>query len=89
MTEDADEDPAPAAWFEDDSFWKASFPCLFPDEKFASAEEQVSQLPKLVGSPFFRVLDLCCGPGRHAIALARACCEMVSPAGCWRCRAAE
>src|SRR4029077_3196141 len=71
MTEDLNEDPAPAAWFEDDSFWKASFPCLFPDEKFASAEEQVSQLPKLVGSPFFRVLDLCCGPGRHAIALAK------------------
>jgi SAM-dependent methyltransferase len=70
-TERADQDPAPAAWFEDDSFWESSFPCLFPDEKFASAEEQVSQLPKLTGSPFSRVLDLCCGPGRHAIPLAK------------------
>lgn len=67
MTEGADQDP----WFEDDSFWESAFPCLFPEEKFASAEEQVSQLPKLIGSPFSRVLDLCCGPGRHAIPLAK------------------
>jgi SAM-dependent methyltransferase len=70
-TEGIDQDPAPTAWFEDDSFWESSFPYLFSDEKFASAEEQVSQLAKLTGSPFSRVLDLCCGPGRHAIPLAK------------------
>ena len=58
-------------WFEDESFWELSFPYLFPDEKFVSAEEQVNQIVKLTGSPFSRVLDLCCGPGRHAIPLAQ------------------
>jgi SAM-dependent methyltransferase len=62
---------AQVPWFEDDSFWESAFPCLFPEERFASAEEQVSQLAKLIGSPFSRVLDLCCGPGRHAIPLAK------------------
>lgn len=70
-TEGADQDSAPTTWFEDDSFWESSFPFLFPDEKFALAEEQVCQLSKLTGSPFSRVLDLCCGPGRHAIPLAK------------------
>jgi hypothetical protein len=55
-TKCADQDPAPAAWFEDDSFWKASYPFLFPDEKFAAAEEQVSQLRSAIseaqGAPY-------------------------------------
>jgi len=58
-------------WFEDESFWELSFPYVFPDEKFVSAEEQVNQIVKLTGSPFSHVLDLCCGPGRHAIPLAQ------------------
>jgi SAM-dependent methyltransferase len=70
-TESADQCPAPEAWFEDDSFWELSFPYMFPDERFASAEEQASQISNLTGSPFSRVLDLCCGPGRHAIHLAK------------------
>jgi SAM-dependent methyltransferase len=61
----------PSAWFEDESFWELVFPHMFPDKSFAAAEEQVGYFSELTGSPFSRVLDLCCGPGRHSIPLAR------------------
>jgi SAM-dependent methyltransferase len=61
----------PADWFEDESFWELAFPYMFPDKSFAAAEEQVGYFSELTGSPFSRVLDLCCGPGRHSIPLAR------------------
>jgi SAM-dependent methyltransferase len=61
----------PSAWFEDESFWELAFPYMFPDKSFAAAEEQVVHFSELTGSPFSRVLDLCCGPGRHSIPLAR------------------
>jgi SAM-dependent methyltransferase len=61
----------PADWFEDESFWELVFGHMFPDESFAAAEEQAGRFSELTGSPFSRVLDLCCGPGRHSIPLAR------------------
>jgi SAM-dependent methyltransferase len=59
------------SWFEDERFWESTYPFLFPAEKFAAAEADVGELAKLTGSPFRRVLDLCCGPGRHSIPLPR------------------
>src|SRR5258708_7765627 len=67
----ADADPSSAVWFQDDAFWESVFPLMFAEESFAAAEEEVSKLQDLIGSSFVRVLDLCCGPGRHAIPLAR------------------
>ena len=58
-------------WFEDERFWESIYPFAFPAERFAAAEAEVAELAKLTGSPFRRVLDLCCGPGRHSIPLAR------------------
>jgi SAM-dependent methyltransferase len=58
-------------WFEDERFWETTYPFIFAEEKFNAAEAEVSELAKLTGSPFHRVLDLCCGPGRHSILLAR------------------
>jgi SAM-dependent methyltransferase len=58
-------------WFEDETLWEAVYPFVFADERFAAAEAEVAELPKLTGSPFRRVLDLCCGPGRHSLPLAR------------------
>ena len=58
-------------WFEDERFWETTYPFIFAEEKFNAAEAEVSDLAKLTGSPFHRVLDLCCGPGRHSILLAR------------------
>jgi SAM-dependent methyltransferase len=57
-------------WFADESFWEVFFPILFPDERFEVAEEQVEKALALVGFRGQSVLDLACGPGRHAVALA-------------------
>ena len=59
------------SWFEDDAFWELTYPFLFPEDPLAAAETEVGGLRKLVGAPFERVLDLCCGPGRHSVYLAR------------------
>jgi SAM-dependent methyltransferase len=58
-------------WFEDEGFWEAVYPTTFPPERFALGEEEVAQVLRLAPLEQGRVLDLCCGPGRHAIPLAR------------------
>jgi len=58
-------------WFENESFWMEMYPFMFPEERFHLAEEHVEKILKLVGYSGGRVLDLCCGPGRHSIALAK------------------
>jgi 2-polyprenyl-3-methyl-5-hydroxy-6-metoxy-1,4-benzoquinol methylase len=57
-------------WFEDDDYWTASYPFMFPEPSFAAA---ASDIPKLAlsGCNEGAVLDLCCGPGRYAIPLAK------------------
>lgn len=58
-------------WFTDESFWERLYPVLFSDERFAAAGDEARQLIELTGVRSGAALDLCCGPGRHAIALAR------------------
>ncbi len=59
-------------WFENDSMWKRAYPFLFPEEKFAATEEGADRLIATLGvQPGDSVLDLCCGPGRVAVPLAR------------------
>ena len=58
-------------WYEDEEFWREMYPYMFPPEKFSAAEEQVSQILSLAAVAGGPVLDLCCGPGRHAIEFAR------------------
>ncbi|MCI0487734.1 MAG: class I SAM-dependent methyltransferase [Blastocatellia bacterium] len=58
-------------WYEDESFWIELYPILFSDERFDLAEEQVEKVLKLAGFEGGAVLDLCCGPGRHTIAIAK------------------
>lgn len=57
-------------WFADESFWQTTFPHMFPPSRFAAAAAEVDQLLALAGCSGGRVLDLACGPGRHAIELA-------------------
>jgi hypothetical protein len=34
-------------WFEDEEFWTATYPFMFPDERLALGEEQVEKLLRL------------------------------------------
>jgi SAM-dependent methyltransferase len=58
-------------WFDDDSFWADLYPFMFREERFALAVEQVEQILALTQPQGTSVLDLACGPGRHAVALAQ------------------
>lgn len=58
-------------WFEDEEFWRELYPYMFPAERFAAAPEQVAQVLALSGCSRGKVLDLCCGPGRHAVEFAK------------------
>lgn len=58
-------------WFDDDSFWRELYPFMFPEKRVAAADEQVAKALALTKPPGKSVLDLCCGPGRCSIALAK------------------
>ncbi len=58
-------------WFEDEAFWELLEPFLFPNDRIAAAAEEVSMVLELTDFEGRSVLDLCCGPGRHSVELAR------------------
>jgi SAM-dependent methyltransferase len=58
-------------WYEDEDFWREMYNHMFNAEKFREAEEQVSEIISLTAFEEGPILDLCCGPGRHAIGFAR------------------
>lgn len=60
-----------AAWFEDESFWIPLYPYMFPNDKFERAEEEAENILKLSDFRGNSILDLCCGPGTHAVTLAK------------------
>lgn len=60
-------------WHEDDQFWELAHRRLFAGpERWAEAPGQVDGIVAVTGvAPGAAVLDLCCGPGRHSLELAR------------------
>jgi SAM-dependent methyltransferase len=58
-------------WFENEDFWQVMGPAMFGPERLAGTGEEVDQLLQLVGLESGAVLDVPCGPGRHAVELAR------------------
>lgn len=58
-------------WYEDPMFWDLTYPFLFPDSRMERAEEQADAVLDLAGVSTGSLLDLCCGPGRFSIAMAR------------------
>jgi SAM-dependent methyltransferase len=58
-------------WFDDDSFWREFYPFMFPEDRIAKADGQMLKALKLARPPGKSALDLCCGPGRCSIALAK------------------
>lgn len=59
-------------WYLDDAFWRNFGSLMFNDDTFARGAREVQQLLALVGGEPHSVLDLGCGPGRHALPLADA-----------------
>jgi len=57
-------------WFDDDVFWRETFPFIFAEKRLALADEIVGKALTLTGVKGKAALDLCCGPGRFSIALA-------------------
>ena len=60
---------AESEWFADETFWTASYNNMFSGAHFAAAPAEVDQILALAQRTGGDVLDLACGPGRHAIPL--------------------
>jgi SAM-dependent methyltransferase len=58
-------------WFEDEAFWREMYSYLFSEERVSRAEEEIDKIFALTGFQGNTVLDLCCGPGRHSVVLAK------------------
>ena len=58
-------------WYEDEGLWEGLYPFMFPDRNFDLAEDEVNSVLNLSGLEEGDILDLACGPGRHATALAK------------------
>jgi SAM-dependent methyltransferase len=59
-------------WHENDDFWVRMAPALFGQRRLAAAPVEAEQIVHLLNlNPEAAVLDLCCGPGRHSLELAR------------------
>jgi len=60
------------AWYDDDSFWDDFAAFMFPSDRWAKTPLEVDGILALTGvAAGGGVLDLCCGPGRHSLDLAR------------------
>lgn len=59
-------------WYTEEDFWRKFGPLMFGDEQFNQAAGQVAALLERIDLKHGAVLDLGCGPGRHALPLARA-----------------
>lgn len=61
-----------AEWFEDEFFWSAWEPYLFSASRMADASLETERTLKLLQvQERAKILDVCCGIGRHALELAR------------------
>ena len=59
-------------WYEDNLFWETFGPEIFNAEKLKSTPQEVDKALELLQlKPGARVLDLCCGIGRHSLELTR------------------
>jgi len=62
----------PDDWFKDDTLWATVAPYMFNERMWAVVPEDIDLLLNLLQlEPPADVLDLCCGPGRYTLELAR------------------
>jgi len=58
-------------WFDDESFWRDLYPFMFPLQRLKDATGEVEKVLALARPRGRIALDLCCGPGRCTMALAK------------------
>lgn len=59
-------------WYEDKSLWKTVAPILFSQKRIEDTAGEVDRIIKLSGiKKGAKILDLCCGIGKHSLELAR------------------
>lgn len=59
-------------WHDQDAFWELFEPVLFNPQRLAGTQTEVDNLVGLLRiGEHDRILDLCCGTGRHSLELAR------------------
>jgi hypothetical protein len=55
------------SWHSQDAFWELFEPVLFNQQRQSNAQEEVIKIEKLLQiEDQARILDLCCGNGRHS-----------------------
>ena len=60
------------SWYESEEFWRLGGPFFFKRDAWERAPAEVEGVVRYLGvEPGANVLDLCCGPGRHSLELAR------------------
>jgi SAM-dependent methyltransferase len=59
-------------WHESDMFWETVDPIFFTEQRWLNTPLEITRLISLLNlEPGAKVLDLCCGVGRHSIELAK------------------
>lgn len=58
-------------WFENEELWRVFGDCMFDEARFTAAADELDDLLALYDGVPETVLDLGCGPGRHAVPLAQ------------------
>lgn len=60
------------AWHESDEFWETFAPIMFGEDRWGVVPYEIDQVVARFGlHPGDEILDLCCGPGRHSLEMAR------------------
>jgi len=59
-------------WFDSNAFWQELYPFLFTEKRFTDAPVETQKALSLTKPNGKNALDLCCGPGRCSVALAKA-----------------
>jgi len=66
------------SWHSQDAFWELFEPVLFNQQRQSSAQEEVEKTVKLLQMEGqAKILDLCCGQGRHSLEFSRRAFDVI------------